>query len=55
MTHVELAELIADEAGYASRRSLLTSLKSLLATMCREGALEMRTDGTHESYRLAKR
>lgn len=55
LTHVELADLIADEAGYATRKSLLGCLRSLLVTMCRDGALEVRRIGAVESYRLAKR
>lgn len=55
LTHVEIADLVEDEAGYASRKSALYSLKCLLENMHRDGDVETRENGGRVHYRLSAR
>lgn len=55
LTHLELADLVEDDAGYASRQSLTQSTKHLLTKLVAEGELEVRTEGGAKRYRSKAR
>lgn len=55
MTHLELADLVEADAGYASRQSLTQSTKHLLQKMHDDGELEARSEAGMNRYRMKAR
>jgi hypothetical protein len=55
LTHIDVADLVAQDAGYTTRKSLLVCVQGMLGSLCKAGEVELRREGGCEYYRAKSR